>query len=342
MTTACAPNDDFQSTARTLRHPLQAFAEPVALLRELVRCATLAPNGHNTQPWLFELSPSGISIRPDFTRRTTVVDPDDHHVWVSLGCATENMVIAAAALGKHADVRFDLHEIRVTLENGPPASSPLVDAIFRRQCTRAEYDNQPLASELLKDLVRATDQSGVRLLLLTERARIEGVIEYVTQANTAQMRDPAFVAELKHWIRFDDSQAVLAGDGLSTRSSGSPTVPSWLGGPLFSLFFREKSENDRYAKQLRSSAAVAVFVGARADPASWFEVGRACEHFALAATALGVRTAFVNQPIEVPAVRSPFAAWLGIGSQRPDLVMRLGHGPLLPYSLRRPIAAVIV
>ena len=341
-TTACAPNSDFQSTARTLRHPLRDSAEPVALLQELVRCATLAPNGHNTQPWIFELSPGRIFIRPDFSRRTPVVDPDDHHVWVSLGCATENMVIAAAALGKHAEVQFNPQEIRVTLDNGPPASSPLVDAIFRRQCTRAEYDGQPLASDVLKDLERAADRTGVRLLLLTERARIDGVIEYVTQANSAQMHDPAFVAELKQWIRFDDSQAVLTGDGLAARSSGHPTLPSWLGGPLFSLFFREKSENDRYAKQLRSSAAVAVFAGARGDSANWFEVGRAYEHFALAATALGVRTAFVNQPIEVTAVRSPFAAWLGIGLQRPDLLVRLGHGPLLPYSVRRPVAAVIV
>src|SRR6202795_4413434 len=134
MTTAsCSPNGDFESTARTIRRPLRESAEPGALLQELVRCATLAPNGHNTQPWLFELSPGRIFIRPDFSRRTPVVDPDDHHVWVSLGCATENMVIAAAALGKHAEVQFNPQEIRVTLDNGPPATSPLVDAIFRRQ-----------------------------------------------------------------------------------------------------------------------------------------------------------------------------------------------------------------
>ena len=340
-TVACAPNDHFQSTARELRRPLRESAEPVALLQEIVRCATLAPNGHNTQPWMFALSPDRISIRPDFSRRTPVVDPDDHHIWVSLGCATENMVIAAAALGMHADVQVDPHEIRVTFDSGSPAPSPLVEAIFQRQCTRADYNGQPLANDVLKDLERAADRSGVRVFLLTERAKIEGVIEYVTQANSAQMRDPAFISELKHWIRFDDSQAISTGDGLAARSSGTPTSPPWIGGPLFSLFFREKSENDRYAKQLRSSAAVAVFVGARSDPASWFEVGRAYEHFALGATALGIRTAFVNQPIEVPGVRSPFSGWLGIGTQRPDLVVRLGRGPQLPYSLRRPVAAVI-
>jgi hypothetical protein len=339
---ACAPNDRYDATVGALRSPLRDSAAPEALLRELVRCATLAANGHNTQPWKFGLSPDRISIRPDVLRRTPAVDPDDHHVWVSLGCATENLVVAAAALGKHTDVEVGPTEVRVALENAPPVRSPLVDAVFQRQCTRADYHGRRLPSEVLKDLERAADGNGVRLLLLTERAKVEGVIEYVTQANSAQMRDPAFVAELKGWIRFNDAQAISTGDGLFTRSTGNPTMPSWLGGPLFSLFFREKSENDRYAKQVRSSAGIAIFVGAHSEPADWFEVGRAYERFALAATALGVRTAFVNQPIEVPAVRSPFAEWLGLGSQRPDLVVRFGRGPLLPYSLRRPVTAVIV
>ena len=131
--------------------------------------------------------------------------------------------------------------------------SPLVEAIFQRQCTRADYDGQPPGNDVLKDLERAADRNGVRAFLLTERAKIESVIEYVTQASSAHMRDPAFIWELKHWIRFDDSQAVSTGDGLAARSSGNPTSPSWIGGPLFSLFFREKSENDRYAKPLSIS-----------------------------------------------------------------------------------------
>ena len=152
----------------------------------------------------------------------------------------------------------------------------------------------------------------------------------------------AFVKELKSWVRFNEADALATGDGLFSRLTGNPTLPRWLGNFVFNMVLSERSENDRYAKQLRSSAGVAVFVGDRADPANWFEVGRAYERFALAATALGVRTAFVNQPVEVQAVRAQFAQWLGLGSRRPDLVVRFGRGPQLPYSLRRPVAAVIV
>jgi hypothetical protein len=87
---------------------------------------------------------------------------------------------------------------------------------------------------------------------------------------------------------------------------------------------------------------VAVFVGQTSDQAHWVEVGRAYERFALQATAMGVRCAFVNPPVEVPALRPQFASFLGLGVQRPNLVVRFGRGPKLPPSLRRPVQSVIV
>jgi len=79
------------------------------LSRELVRYATLAPSSHNTRCWKFALDGVGhaITILPDLSRRCPAVDPDDHHVFVSLGCATENLVQAALAHGLKAEVSFD-------------------------------------------------------------------------------------------------------------------------------------------------------------------------------------------------------------------------------------------
>src|ERR1700724_1570080 len=294
---ACAADDRYAATVRALRSPLHESAEQAALMRELVRCATLAANSHNTQPWKFGLLPDTISIHPDLSRRTPVVDPDEHHLWVSLGCATENLVVAAPALGKHADVAFGPQEVHVALDNAAPVRSPLLNAIFQRQCTRAKYDGQQMTNDVLHQFARAGDRGGVRLLLLTERAKVEGVLDYVTQGNSAQIRNEAFVKELKSWVRFNEADAIASGDGLFSRLSGNPTLPRWLGNFVFNMVLSEKSENDKYARQLRSSAGVAVFVGERADPANWFEVGRAYEHFALAATALGVRNGFANQTV---------------------------------------------
>ena len=108
-------------------------------------------------------------------------------------------------------------------------------------------------------------------------------------------------------------------------------------------FFTPKSENDRYARQVRNSAGIAVFVSEVNDATHWVEAGRCYERFALQATALGIRNAHLNQPVEAAGVRPAFAAALGVGAQqRPDLVVRFGRGPLLPYSLRRPLQSVLV
>ena len=314
------------------------------LIRELVRCATLAPSSHNTQCWKFTVEDKAITIRPDPARRCPAVDPDDHHLFVSLGCAAENLVQAALAHGLVAVPSFDTANdfVRVTLAPANAESSPLFQAIASRQCTRGDYDGQPLSGADLKLLERAGTSNGVRLLLLTDRPGMERVLEHVVQGNTAQMANPAFVAELKSWIRFNGADAVGMRDGLFSVSSGNPAIPTWLGDLAFGWFFTAKGENDKIARQVRNSAGIAVFVGEVADKAHWVEIGRAYERFALQATALGIRNAFLNQPVEVAAVRSPFAAALGLAGQRPDLVVRFGRGPTLPRSLRRPVESVMV
>lgn len=318
--------------------------EGVALSQELVRYATLAPSSHNTQCWKFVLETQAITILSDRLRRCPAVDPDDHHVFVSLGCATENLIQAALAHGLKAEASFDVRReaIRIALTPTPAEASPLFKAIPSRQCTRGDYDGRPLANDELGLLERAGNSNSVRMLLLTERPTMNRVLEYVVQANTAQMADPAFIKELKTWIRFNGPDAVRTGDGLYSGTTGNPTIPTWLGELAFGWFFTPKSENDKYVRQIRSSAGIAVFVGRTADQAHWVEVGRCYERFALQAAALGIRNALLNQPIEVQAVRPQFAAALSLTDQRPDLVVRFGRGPRMPSSLRRPVQAVLV
>jgi hypothetical protein len=312
--------------------------------RELVRYATLAPSSHNTQCWTFRLHERAIAIEPDLSRRCPAVDPDDHHLFVSLGCATENLAQAALANGLQATAEVDTAgtgSINVNLEATQARDSLLYQAIPVRQCTRGDYDGSPLSAEELSLLERAGSGHGVRVVLLTDPAALERVLEYVVAGDTAQLGDPAFVAELTAWIRFSADEAMRTGDGLYAGASGNPSLPRWLGSRLMRWVLTPTSENDRYARQVRNSAGIAVFVSEASDRAHWVEAGRCYERFALQATALGIRNAFLNQPVEVDSLRPRFAAMLGLGSQRPDLVVRFGRGPALPWSMRRPVQAVL-
>lgn len=323
----------------------RASLPPYPTTHELIRFATLAPNGHNTQPWRFVASPGEIVIRPDYSRRTPVVDPDDHHVFVSLGCAAENLAIAAAAHGVGGDVIFNnAGEGAIGFTHHPAAAeaSPLFDAITKRQSTRADYDGRAVSAADLHVLAAAAAAvPGVDTILITDRPQIDRIRDLVVAGNSAQMADPAFVQELKSWLRFSPRHAIDTGDGLFSVASGNPALPEWLGPRFFDMFVTASSENDSYASQLRSSSGVAVFVGQRDDREHWALAGRACQRFALQATALGLKHAFINQPVEVARLRPELASLVGLAGRRPDIVMRFGHGPLRPYSQRRPVAAVL-
>ncbi len=331
------------AVSATWRHGDTSDLTFAAVQRELIRYATLAANSHNTQPWRFRLADHAILVLPDAVRRLAAVDPDDHHLFASLGGAVENLAEAARTFGMQAVAAFDsgTRGIRVDLEPGPRERTDLFNAIPHRQSTRAVYDGQAVLAGDLRLLEAAGNGDGVRMLLFTEPRQLESILAFLIAGNTAQMDDAAFIGELKSWIRFSYADALATQDGLFGKCSGNPALPGWVGRPVFDRVFTKASENQKYVSQLRSSSGVAVFVCDRNEPAGWVAAGRRSQRFALQATALGLRHAYINQPVEVPAVRGQFAAYLGVNDSRPDLVMRFGYGPELPRSLRRPLAQVI-
>lgn len=312
--------------------------------RDLVAAATLAANSHNTQPWRFRLVEDCIAIRPDLTRRCPAVDPDDHHLFVSLGCAVENIVQAAVVAGMEAVPAFTRGGgggVDIALHPGVPRASPLAEAIPLRQSTRAEFDGRPLTPGQLDLLTAAGQGYGVTSLMLTGRAAMETVLGAVIEGNTAQVNDPAFVAELRHWLRFSYSGALATRDGLFSGCTGNPVVPGIIGRGMFELFYTADGENKKYVAQVRSSAGIAVIACEVAGPAGWVAAGRAFQRFALRATAMGLKLSLLNNPIEVAAIRPSFATAVGLGMRRPDMVVRFGYGPTLRRSLRRPVEQVL-
>jgi hypothetical protein len=313
--------------------------------RDLIRYATLAANSHNTQPWLFRITDGGIKILPDMARRIAIVDPDNHHLYASLGCAAENLAIACGARGKSGELGFNPANdgsVMFAFGDGPSTEPALFDAIPKRQSTRGDYDGRAVSAPDLQALSAAAAVPGVDLILITDRPQMDRVRDLVLAGNSAQIGDPAFVRELKQWLRFNPRQAIETGDGLFSVSSGSPALPDWLGPLMFDLVFKAVTENEKYARQLASSSGIAVFVSQKNDMEHWILAGRACQRFALQATTLGLKYAFINQTVEVASLRPELAALVGLPGQRPDIVIRFGYGSALPYSARKPVETTII
>jgi hypothetical protein len=70
--------------------------------------------------------------------------------------------------------------------------------------------------------------------------------------------------------------------------------------------------------------------------------GQVYERLALTMTSLNIRSAFLNQPIEVAAVRGQFQSAMGFGAVLPQLLVRFGYADALPRSLRRSVEQVLM
>lgn len=309
----------------------------------ILRYATLAANGHNAQAWKFAVFPEAIEIHPDYSRRLAAVDPTDRELWISLGCALENLLITARAMGYAPSVAYPdtVDFIRVTLtEDVPQVGAPL-GAIPLRQCTRSEYDGKAVTASHLGQLEQMLFEPGVGLHTIMDRAGLSTLSDYVHQATLSQYTDQPFLTELIQWLRFDKKEALASYDGLFAPCAGSPAVPRWLG-QMFVTGAKPQNLADADVKKLQSSAVAFVISSASDRKTDWVRAGQVYQRLALAMTSLDVQSAFLNQPIEVAYVRSQLGSSLGLGAAFPQLLVRFGYANALPRSLRRPVGQVLI
>jgi hypothetical protein len=338
-----APWLDYDQQASDTRRPFEAQANmSAAPMRELIRYASLAANGHNTQPWKFAIKDMAIEIHPDYSRRLPIVDPHDRELWISLGCALENLLIAARTIGYAAEVVYpdgdDFIHVRLTADS--QQESPLFHAIPLRQNTRSEYEGQTVPTAELDQLESLAEESGVALHFVTQPSELETVLDYVNQGNLSQYADKAFVDELVSWLRFTKKDALAALDGLYTRCSGNPEVPRWLG-QMFVSGTDPQQQADTDARKLRSSAGALVIASETDDRAAWIRTGQVYERLALTMTSLNIKSALLNQPLEVASLRSEFQSAVGLARSLPQLLLRFGYANAMPQSLRRPVEQIL-
>ncbi len=334
---------DYEGQAGSSRRGL-APNTPVPLkMRGILRFATLAANGHNAQPWKFALLPNAIEIHPDYSRRLTAVDPEDRELWISLGCALENLVVTARAMGYVPAITYpDVHDlIRVELSEDAPLVGASFAAIPLRQCTRCEYDGRSISLSERDQLERMPLEEGIGIHFIVDRKGLSALSDSVYQATLSQYGQQPFLTELIQWLRFDKKEALASFDGLFSPCAGSPAVPRWLG-RLFVSGAKPQNLAAADVKKLQSSAGAILITSASEHKADWVRTGQVCQRLALAMTLSNIKSAHLNQPIEEQHVRSQLQSGFGLGASFPQLLVRFGYANAMPRSLRRPVEQVLI
>ena len=305
--------------------------------QQLATLASRAPSGHTTQPWLFDQEGDTFIIRPDFSKALPVVDPDHRELYISLGCATENTLLAG---GK-----------QLTIDNGQltihfsPSAKPIVNcqlsivnSITSRQMNRRLYNRHPITAKSLSALTAVRPEANTNFYLWENGSEpFERLKPFIRKGNEIQMNDPAFLAELKSWIRYNKRQAEATRDGLSYAVFGAPNLPACLSKAIMGNMLKSSVQNRSDMKKLASASHVALFTTQHNTIEEWIRLGQTLQRFLLATTQEGIATAFLNQPCEVRSLAEEIRETFPIHREFPTLLLRLGYAKPMPYSLRRAI-----
>ncbi|MBM2616345.1 nitroreductase family protein [Actinoplanes sp. LDG1-06] len=308
-------------------------------LLDCVEAATCAPSVHNSQPWLFRISDTGVEVHADPDRRLTVVDPYGREQRISLGAAVFTLRLAMRRAGHRTSVtlfpdrRRPELVARVTVTGAqppPPASEALAAAIVHRHTNRWPFAHIPVGPKVTDRLRDAARREGAVLLTAGPRSR-DMVLELARSADKWLRERPEYQAELTRWS---------AGRG---RRDG---VPAWAAGPWDSLEvvptreFTDFSPPARPVEPFEPYPAVLVLATEGDAQEDWVRAGQALQRVLLTATWQNLATMPISQPVEVPVVRRLLTDdESGLAAQ---IVLRVGYGRTVGRTPRRPVTDVLL
>lgn len=322
---------------------------PADQARFAVRYAILAPSSHNTQPWRFAVLDE-LLLSADRSRHLPAIDPFDRELIISCGAALMNLRVV-----------FGHFAVPVEIETFPQSSDPdlvtriqfhgpgrqpseldelgdLIGAIPLRATNRQAFAEAAPPSDLVERIRAAAAAEGAVASFASSMDERRGIAGLIAEADRRQFGDRAFRHELARWI-----QPSRRDDGMPAWSQGIEVLAD-AATPIVALAIRTFDIGNGVAashQQLAQGSPLLVALStAMDDNEAWLATGQALQRVLLTVAQAGYAASYLNQPIEVPELRGRLAAMMGTAGS-PQLLLRVGRGPVVPHSPRRPLADVL-
>jgi nitroreductase len=313
---------DFQINAwQVTEHNFPSSRDETQRLAFLLRYAVLAPSSHNTQPWKFAIGRDEIVLFVNKDRWLRVADADQRELYTSIGCALENLLIAAEHFGYGHHVTYfpepsNLHLVAAVefLAGGSPAPfrpPELFEAISVRHTNHRPYESRRIPAADLDRLQAAVVEADLTLDLTDDGEMRRQVDRLANRADAAQFADPQFRDELGYWI----GEGAFGTPWLLAKLSQLASAYLDLGG------FAAKTDED----VLMNAPTFGLICSHENDRHSQVRVGQAFERIYLTATALGIRLQPISQLVAVPQTREQLAALFSTGNLTVQQPFRLGY-----------------
>jgi hypothetical protein len=246
----------------------------------LLRYTILAPSCYNTQPWKFAADDNEIKLFADKGRWLNVADGDQRELYISIGCALENLLIAAEHFGYSHRVSYSEDEQAVVVQIGycgKPSTfrgQELFEAIQIRHTNRKTYQIRPIPPDTLRLLQDVCIEDGITIQMADDMETKEKMVDLVLRANASMFSNPAFRKELGHWY----------GKG----AFGSPLLISKICQMLITELDLGKLQAKKDSRTLMSASVLALVCSEKNDKATQVLAGQVFERIWLKATAMGI------------------------------------------------------
>lgn len=307
--------------------------------------AVLAPSSHNSQPWLFHLRNNMLELYADRRRACRVVDPNDRELIMSCGCALFHLRCAMRHFGYSESVEIFPDQdpdlvARLSMDTQDEAdveASILFHAIPKRRTNRQPFSDEPLPGSLLVTLQRAAEAEGAWLRFLHDQETRYAAADLVAAGDRIQWANKAFRLELSKWVHSNRS---ASRDGVPGYAAGIDDLLSCTGPLVVRTFDMGEGQAARDHEVATGSPVLTVLGTGDDKPRDWVAGGQALARVLLRARAGDVWASFLNQPIEVPELRTTLKTLAGHAGF-PQAVLRLGFGENVKPTPRREVEEVL-
>ena len=311
-------------------------------VRTILMLAVRAPSVHNSQPWRWRVGDHSLHLYADPTLHLPNTDPDRRDLMLSCGAALHHCVVALAALGWQARVhRFPnpleanhLAAIEVYRHAASELDVTLAAAIPRRRTDRRIYSSWPVPHVVIALMGARAARAGVMLRQIDTLTKLNAI---VAKAVWQHATDHHYLTELTTW---SGHYASLA--GVPARNTPTPDPTAVIPGRLFAGPALAQPPEATPGED----SAVVLALGTEADDQlARLRAGEATSLVLLTATALGLASCPVTEPLEIAETRDEVRSDVFGNTGFPQMLLRIGWAPInadpLPSTPRRPLSDIV-